>query len=47
MTRAELEKRLQELAVDIEAAQTRIWLAEHDRETLRHELRRLLHGAAA
>jgi outer membrane protein TolC len=44
MTRAEVERRLAELAAEIEQAQTRMWPAEHQRETLRHELRRLINA---
>lgn len=44
MTRAELEQRLLELERSIEASRTAIWLAEHEREQLRFELRRLLHA---
>lgn len=42
MNRAEIEQRLLELERDIERHRTGIWLAEHERETLRHELRRHL-----
>ncbi len=43
MTRAELERRLVDLDREIELRRTAIWLADQERETLRHELRRLIH----
>jgi hypothetical protein len=46
-TRPEIERRLAELAAEIEQEQTRIWLAEHQREQLRHELRRAIHAEEA
>jgi hypothetical protein len=46
MTRAELEQRLIDLDRRIEASKTAIWLAEHEREQLRFELRRLLQAEA-
>src|SRR5579859_1767088 len=42
MSRAELEQRLIDLERSIEASKTAIWLAEHEREQLRFELRRML-----
>ena len=44
MTRPEIDQRLIELAAEIEKAQTAIWLCEFEREQLRNELRRLIHG---
>jgi hypothetical protein len=43
--RAEIETRLLELERDIEKQRTGIWLAEHERETLRNELRWFLYAA--
>lgn len=42
MTQAEIESRLIEIAREIEAAQTKVWLCEFEREQLRTELRRHL-----
>jgi hypothetical protein len=42
MTRPELEQRLIDIEHRIEQSRTAIWLAEHEREELRFELRRLL-----
>jgi predicted secreted protein len=42
MNRPELEQRLAELAAEIEQAQSRVWLCEHEREQLRHSLRKLI-----
>jgi hypothetical protein len=47
MIRAELETRLLEIARDIEAAQTVVFLREHERETLRHALRLAIHAEEA
>jgi hypothetical protein len=44
VTRPEIEQRLTELAAEIEQAQTRVWLAENEREQLRFELRRLINA---
>jgi hypothetical protein len=44
VTRPEIEQRLIDLEHEIEKHRTGIWLAEHDRETLRQELRRLIHA---
>lgn len=43
-TRPELEQRLIDLEREIEVHRTGIWLAEHEREQLRTELRRLMHA---
>ena len=45
-SRVDLESRLLEIAREIEAAQTVIWLREDEREQLRHELRRLTNDEA-
>lgn len=42
MTRTELEQRLIDLERSIEGHRTAIWLAEHEREEARFELRRIL-----
>jgi hypothetical protein len=42
MNRQEIEQRLTELAAEIEQAQSRVWLAEFERDQLRHALRRLI-----
>ena len=44
MTRAELEARLLELERTIEASKTAQWLAEFERDQLRHELRLALYA---
>jgi hypothetical protein len=44
MTREEIEQRLIALERSIEASKTAQWLAEHERETLRHELRLALYA---
>jgi hypothetical protein len=41
MTRPEIEAKLIELERSIEQHRTGIWLAEFERDQLRHELRRL------
>ena len=46
MSRADLEARLLKLERDIEKAKTAIWLAEHEREQLRFDPRRLLQAEA-
>lgn len=46
MSRAELEQRLIDLERSIEGHRTAIWLAEHEREEARFELRRLLQTEA-
>jgi hypothetical protein len=47
MNRVEIETRLLELERRIEVSRTVIWLAEHEREQLRHELRRIINRETA
>jgi hypothetical protein len=42
MNRNELETRILEIERDIEQHRTAVWLCEHEREQLRHSLRKLI-----